>query len=45
MDLERPMGYRFDWAWSVLGLVFMGLGWAGLKTLEPMTNYAGQSPR
>ena len=32
------MGYGFDWAWSGLGLVFMGLGWAGLKILEPIPN-------
>ena len=24
------MGYGFDWDWFGLGLVFMGLGWAGL---------------
>ena len=32
------MGYGFDWALSGLGLVFMGLGWAVLRILEPMTN-------
>ena len=32
------MGYRFDWAWSGLGLVFMGLGWAELRILEPIPN-------
>ena len=32
------MGYGFEWAWSGLGLVFMGLGWAGLRILDPMTN-------
>ena len=32
------MGYGFDWVWSGLGLVFMGLGWAGLRILEPMAN-------
>ena len=32
------MGYGFDWAWSGLGLVFMGLGWAGLSILEPIPN-------
>ena len=32
------MGYGFDWAWSGLGLVFMGLGWAGLRILEPIPN-------
>ena len=32
------MGYGFHWAWSELGLVFMGLGWAELRILEPMTN-------
>ena len=32
------MGYGFDWAWSGLGLVFMGLGWAVLRIFEPMTN-------
>ena len=31
------MGYGFDWAWSGLSLVFMSLGWAGLRILEPMT--------
>ena len=35
------MGYGFEWAWSGLGLVFMGLGWAGLKILEPIPNTAG----
>ena len=32
------MGYGFDWAWSGLGLVLMGLGWAELKILEPIPN-------
>ena len=35
------MGYGFGWAWSGLGLVFMDLGWVGLRILEPMTNTAG----
>ena len=39
-DGPGPMGYGFDWAWSGLGLVFMGLGWAGLRILEPMANTA-----
>ena len=38
-DRSGPMGYGFDWAWSGLGLVFMGLGWAGLRILEPVPNY------
>ena len=32
------MGYGFGWAWSVLDLAFMGLGWAGLRILEPIPN-------
>ena len=32
------MGYGFDWAWSGLGLVFVGLGWARLRVLEPIPN-------
>ena len=30
------MGYWFDWAWSGLCLVFVGLGWDGLRILEPI---------
>ena len=33
-------GYGFNWAWSGLGLVFMGLDWAGLRVLEPIPNAA-----
>ena len=29
------MGYESDCTWSGLGLVFMGMGWAGLRTLGP----------
>ena len=40
------MGYGFDlglvWVlglvWAGLGLVFMGLGWAGMSILEPIAN-------
>ena len=32
------MGYGFGWAWSGLGLVFMGLNGAGLSILEPIPN-------
>ena len=34
------MGYGFDWAWSGLDLVFMGLGWTGLRIVESMANTA-----
>ena len=38
------MGYGFDWALSGLGLVFMGLGWAGLRILEPILNTGLSQP-
>ena len=37
------MGYGFDWAWSGLGLVFMGLGWAGMRIIEPIPNTGAES--
>ena len=36
------MGYGFEWARSGLGLVLMGLCWAGLRMLEPIPNTAMQ---
>ena len=36
------MGYVLDWASCGLGLLFIGLGWAELRILEPMTNTAGK---
>ena len=37
-DGPGPLVYGFDWAWSGMGLVFMGLGWAGLRILGPIPN-------
>ena len=42
-DGPGPVGYRFDWAWSGLGLMFIGLGWAGLRILEPIANTASDA--
>ena len=37
-DGPGPMGCGFHWALSGLGLVFMSLGWGGLRNIESMTN-------
>ena len=34
------MDYGFGQAWFGLSLVFMGLGWAGLRILKPIPNTA-----
>ena len=32
------IGHEFDWGWSWLDFVFLGLDWAGLRILKPVPN-------